>query len=267
MVLITQNQKSVNMLIKKSAGKGHFVYFTEEPDLARQKAQSGFAVVGICYPGPEKQDWSGISYILELENVEELEELEDWYVQEVWCRYYKESISIGTFSIEQLGIHFCLREMRIEDVEKLYTLYEDDAIKLWITPLDSNLSVEKEKAKSYIKNVYEMCGCGIWIVEAMETGEIVGRVGIEPCEGEEGLFLGYMIKDTMRGNHIAEEACKLSLDYVKKRLEPKEVLCKIDEENVPSIKLAEKLGFVFSEKKDGVNYYFLSLLNYSQKFS
>lgn len=244
------------MIRKKSVGEGRFVYFTDEPELARKIAQSGLAVVGICYPGPANEDWSGISYILELEDEEELEELDAWYVQEVWCRYYKEPVVIGTFFMEHLGMHFRLREIKIEDVEKLYTLYEDEAVKLWITPLNSDRIVEKEKIKSYIQHVYEMYGCGMWILESVETGEMVGRVGIEPVDGEEGLFLGYMIAEKMRGNHLAEEACKLSLKYVRERLEPERIWCKIAEGNMPSIKLAEKLGFTLREKRDGVFYYF-----------
>ncbi len=239
------------MLIKRSVGEGRFVYFTDEPDRARQIAQSGFAVVGICYPRPE--DWSGISYILELEDIRELDELEDWYVQEVWCRHKKEALIIGTFFIESLDSNVCLREMKVEDVDKLYTLYEDEAIKLWITPLNSDKNVEKEKIKSYIQNIYGMYGCGMWILELEKTGEIIGRVGMEPCDGE--LYIGYLIAEKMRGKHIAEKACKLSLEYVKNRLEPEEIWCKIAEGNIASIKLAEKLGFELNEIRETVRYY------------
>lgn len=234
------------------------MYFTDEPDEARQMTQSGFAVVGICYPGSEQKDWSGISYMLELEKIEELEELEDWYIQEVWCRYHKLPVVIGTFFVERLGLHMQLREMTVKDVDNLYTLYDDEEVKLWITPLNLDRNVEKEKIKSYIKNVYELYACGMWIVECINTGEIVGRVGIEPCEEEEGLFLGYMIAKQMRGNHIAEQACKLSLDYVKERLEPEGIWCKIDKDNIASRKLAEKLGFTLQEQRGNVFYYFFS---------
>lgn len=239
------------MLIQRSAGQDRYVFLTEDPVLAREVVRTGEAVIGVIYPGSEWEDWSGISYMIQLNHIKEAEDVEDWYVQEVWCRCHKEPIIIGV--IKDPESRYLLREMRLADVEALYTLYEDPVIKRWITPLDSDIFVEKEKTAAYIRNVYGLYGCGMWVLEEEKTGWIVGRVGVEPTKrnGEMQFFLGYMIAASRRRRHLAERACDMALDYVRMRQEPEAVWCRIAEDNAASQKLAEKLGFVLRENKEG----------------
>lgn len=232
--------------------KEESVFLTDDSNLARQLIEAKEAVIGIVYvdnPRPE-QNWSGVSYIVELECKEDVKELEEWYLQEVWCRCHKKPVVIGTIALESLQETYQLRELQVEDVKQLYTLYEDEAIKRWIPSLNRDILVEKEKARAYGKYVYEVYGCGMWVLEEVQTGHIVGRVGIEPREDEEGLFLGYMIAKSKRRCHLAQQACILAMDYVQKRLEPDELFCKIHKSNDASKKLAEKLGFVFWKEQE-----------------
>ena len=45
--------------------------------------------------------------------------------------------------------------------------------------LFENIQDEIEYTKSYIKNVYGLYHYGIWILERIEDGKIIGRAGIE----------------------------------------------------------------------------------------
>ncbi len=112
---------------------------------------------------------------------------------------------------------------------------------------------ELEKYLAYIHTVYSVFGFGLWTVELKGTkgtegaGEIIGRCGLQPVADENSLLgrieLGYLIDRCYRRCGYAFEACRAILDYAFNRLEIEEVYALIDEENVPSRNLAEKLGF------------------------
>ncbi len=234
-------------MIERKIGAGRSVFFTDDADLAREMIQSGEAVIGMLDWNGKDQDWSNVPYLI----AQNVWEVEDWYLEEAWCRCHGQPIVIGTIRDGQKA--YRLREMRPEEIGKLYTLYEDSAIKRWIPPLDSDVSVEKAKASAYVKYQYEIYGCGIWVLEEETSGAFVGRIGVETdwCEGEVRFFLGYLTAPSIRGHGIARQACQLALDYVKMRQDPQEIWCKIACGNIASQKLAERLGFVCQKEEDG----------------
>ncbi len=108
---------------------------------------------------------------------------------------------------------------------------------------------ELEKYLAYIHTVYSVFGFGLWTVE-LKGGEIIGRCGLQPVADEDSplgrIELGYLIAPGFRGQGYGFEACRAILDYAFDRLELDEVYAVIDEENIPSVMLARKLGFVKS---------------------
>ena len=59
-----------------------------------------------------------------------------------------------------------------------------------------------------------------------------------------GFYLGYMLRQDWRGQHLMERMCCLVLADALDRLELEQVYCKIAPENTASLGLARKLGFV-----------------------
>lgn len=100
---------------------------------------------------------------------------------------------------------------------------------------------------AYIKNMYDFYGYGIWIVVRKEDEEIIGRAGLSNREvdGETKLELGYVIAKEYQNQGYAYEICEAICDFVKEFLYENEIVCFMRKENIPSIKLAEKLGFVY----------------------
>ena len=62
--------------------------------------------------------------------------------------------------------------------------------------------------------------------------------------------LGYMIAPEYQGKGYATEVCRAILTYAKEALEAESVNCLVDEKNVPSVRLVEKLGFTYAGKTD-----------------
>ena len=143
----------------------------------------------------------------------------------------------------------------MEDLEKFYQLYKGPGME-FMEPL-KDYGIEQEKLWSYIRNRYPFYGYGMWTVEDKETGQVIGRAGLEEREidGEEYTELGYMIHHLYRRNGIGLEICQAILEYAKHTLYIEEIHAFAHENNVASKKLLEKLRFEFCEKvldKNGV---------------
>lgn len=157
-----------------------------------------------------------------------------------------------------------LREFVPEDLAGLYSLYEESDTR-FLEPLSKDRDEELEKLKSYIHYVYGFYGFGLWAVCLKKSGRLIGRCGLQvEFVGEQGDYeLGYMISGKYQRMGYAGEAVQGILDYAKEELEAPRVILRIDRENAPSRRFAEKTGFHLSpqklEKEPGVLLYIYDL--------
>ena len=81
---------------------------------------------------------------------------------------------------------------------------------------------------------------------------MIGRAGLGIADymGTAEIDLGYLIAETCRRQGYAKEACEAVLAYARERLDMETVSAYIDKENLPSIGLIEKLGFVQERELD-----------------
>ena len=97
---------------------------------------------------------------------------------------------------------------------------------------------------------WTIMGYGYWLVEEKDSGELVGEAGfsdfyrdIQPSlDGT--LEAGWALASAHHGKGYASEAVRATLSWAQKVHENMPITCIIGAENVPSIALAEKLGFV-----------------------
>lgn len=143
-----------------------------------------------------------------------------------------------------------LREMVLEDLEELYQLYKDPDITRYMEGLYEERKKEEEYTKAYINNMYRFYGYGMWLVIQKETGNIIGRAGLNNVDihGEPALELGYMIGKTYQNQGYAAEVCEGIIQFAAKGTGFSVLNCLIQKENVKSIRLAEKLGFIWKEE-------------------
>ena len=93
--------------------------------------------------------------------------------------------------------------------------------------------------------MYELCDMGYWCVLKKDTGELIGRAGIEPKLWNHKMTvveLGYIIDERYRKNGYAFEACRGIIAEAVKR-GAYYLHCRIKSSNTASINLAKKLGF------------------------
>ena len=93
---------------------------------------------------------------------------------------------------------------------------------------------------------------GGWVqfsVEERDGGQLVGDVGLSPAEGEPGVIkIGYTIAPAFQARGYATEAVGALLAYAVDRLGAATVRAYASAENVPSIRVAEKVGMRLIER-------------------
>jgi RimJ/RimL family protein N-acetyltransferase len=93
---------------------------------------------------------------------------------------------------------------------------------------------------------------GGWVqftVEERETGRLVGDVGLSPAEGEPGVIkVGYTVSPAFQGRGYATEAIRALIEYALGTLGADVVRAYASAENVPSIRVAEKVGMQLKER-------------------
>ena len=141
-----------------------------------------------------------------------------------------------------------LREMTVNDVDRMYEIYAGEGIADYIEPLFADRMEEIEYTKDYIKNVYEFCGYGLWLVVENSTGRVVGRAGIVNREGYDDAELAYVIERDRQRMHYALEVCQAIIDYAREYLCMKALNCFVQVDNTASVSLCERLGFEYMEE-------------------
>lgn len=136
-----------------------------------------------------------------------------------------------------------IREITVEDVPRLYELYSDASVTQFMEPLLAEPEQEIIYTREYIKNVYRFYGYGMWVIEGRESGQVIGRAGLEYKEGFEGLELGFMLGAAYQHKGYAYEACSAILSYGIRELDQRTYCCFVNEKNKASIRLCERLGF------------------------
>ena len=166
-----------------------------------------------------------------------LEGAEEAFLEKVWRRYF--GLPLFIMETERTRI----RELSMEDMEILFHLYEGEGITDYIEPLFPR-EEEIQYQRDYIEKVYGFYEYGMWLVEERATGEIIGRAGLESRDPEhpEDVELGYVIRRDRQRQGYATEVCAAIMEYAREQLGSASVSARVNPENLPSVKVVERLG-------------------------
>lgn len=89
---------------------------------------------------------------------------------------------------------------------------------------------------------WRLKGYGMFSVIEQQSGQWIGRVGPHWPHGYPGLELGWAILPSHWGQGFATEAATAAIRTVFRELDCSEVIHLIDPQNLPSVRLAERLG-------------------------
>lgn len=194
---------------------------------------AGMVCLGFINPSSGDQDISAADYL-----TEGFEEIDSNFLEMVYCHSLGEPWKV--METQRLII----REISVDDLDKLYKIYEDESVTKFTEKLYERPE-EEYFTKAYIKNMYKFYGYGLWVIILKETGELIGRAGLSNrnINGENEVEIGYLFGEKFQKKGYAFEACTAIIDFAKNKLDLNKINCFTDAENVSAIQLARKLGF------------------------
>lgn len=143
-----------------------------------------------------------------------------------------------------------LRRSRPEDAETISSYRSDPEV-------HRQQGWERTDPEGVRADIVEMSGrepgeAGGWVqfsVEELESGRLVGDVGLSPAEGEPGVIkVGYTMAPAVQRRGYATEAVGALVTYAFGTLEADVVRAYASAENVPSLRVAEKVGLKLVER-------------------
>ncbi|WP_053368246.1 GNAT family N-acetyltransferase [Bacillus sp. FJAT-27245] len=141
-----------------------------------------------------------------------------------------------------------IREFTDEDFPPLHALFSDpETMKHYPAPF----SVEQTKnwiARNQLR--YKRNCFGLWAVCLKETDEVIGDCGLvkQTVDGKEEVEIGYHINRSYWSKGYASEAALGSREYGFRRLGLERLISIIAPDNIPSIRVAEKIGFTLEKE-------------------
>lgn len=133
-----------------------------------------------------------------------------------------------------------LRGWRQSDFEIYAAYYSDEETARFVGG-----QMTRDKAWRHMAAIvghWELKGFGIWAVEEKSSSDLVGCIGLWEPEGWPELELGYWLVGSAHGKGYATEAGLRARTFAYKELGAATLVSYIDPKNVPSMRVAERMG-------------------------
>lgn len=114
----------------------------------------------------------------------------------------------------------------------------------------------------YLKELKEdpsVLGWGVWFIIDKQTNKIVGDMGFKGKPNDEGsVEVGYGIMPSEQNKGYATEALRCIVEWAFRSDSVNKIVAECLEDNIPSIKVLEKLKMTQTEKVNGMLYWQLN---------
>jgi RimJ/RimL family protein N-acetyltransferase len=138
-----------------------------------------------------------------------------------------------------------LRGWREDDIEPMRAIRADPEVGRWLGSPDPALTAE---AIAIWVERWRSLGFGMWAVEEVRSGGLIGRVGLihhddwtaSPHDAE----IGWTLARDAWGHGYATEAAAAVLQWARERGSPRQIISITRLDNVRSQRVMEKLGMV-----------------------
>lgn len=189
----------------------------------------------------EKEFLEYLDTIKQMAAQEGYDSLDETYVEHLKCRFFGQDVIIGR------SPRIILREMKMSDLEAFYGFSDAGEEPVLDAFLKDGPEESRAYLQAYIAQMYPLYDYGIWTVEQISDGEVIGMCGIGQAEidGEKCTDLGYYICPKCRNQGLAAECIEIVLDYAKNYLEFPLICAIIKKENRISEGLLCKFGFTY----------------------
>ena len=142
-----------------------------------------------------------------------------------------------------------LREHRANDFLALKTMWADPKVVEFISGSPSTEQQSWMRLLNYLGH-WHLLEFGYWAIEEKSSKRYIGEIGFADFKRDINPPIngipesGWVLSSDMHGKGYASEALNAILDWSDKNLKTDRTVCIIGPDNLKSIKLAEKCGYV-----------------------
>ena len=148
-----------------------------------------------------------------------------------------------------------LRPFTLDDILPSYEMNLDKEVSKYTGDggVVSKAEIER-RIKQDVLGDYQTHGFGRFAVELKSTGEFIGFAGLKYLDDLKEVDLGYRFMKPYWGQGLATEAAKACVDFGFNTLKLKRIIAMVLPENMGSIRVLEKLQFVYEKEliEDGL---------------
>jgi ribosomal-protein-alanine N-acetyltransferase len=143
-----------------------------------------------------------------------------------------------------------LRHQVLEDLDDLWALYRNPNITKYIPDAPRSREEANEELEWHMHGHPRHPKLGLWATIHKETGRFIGRCGLLPwsIDGQDEVEVAYTIAEAYQGCGLGTEAAQAILRHGFETLRLSRLICLIDPKNIPSQKVAEKIGMSFERE-------------------
>lgn len=141
--------------------------------------------------------------------------------------------------------HFFLRPVRWADAEDIFEIAKNEKNFHYVAPTYQSL----EETKNIIVNQYMKNPLGIWALELKNDGKMIGIIHFSKrFDKEKKAEVAYFLNQNYWGKGLMGEVLSVIIAFSFREFGLRQLELLIDEENIASKKLAEKVGFSKSSR-------------------
>jgi ribosomal-protein-alanine N-acetyltransferase len=146
------------------------------------------------------------------------------------------------------------RHLIMDDLDKLFALYQDPEIRRYFPDGIKNYEDTKEELEWFLNGHPEHPELGLWATVHKPTGKFIGRCGLLPweIEGKLEVEIAYLLDKAYWHQGLATETALGIMNYGFERLHLSRLICLMHPENLASQRVAERIGMKLENKVDGI---------------
>lgn len=147
-----------------------------------------------------------------------------------------------------------LRHLEMQDIQELYSLYQDIDIRRYFPDGVLTYDDTREELEWYLHGHPQYHKLGLWATIHKESGKFIGRCGMLPWEidGKPEIEIAYLLGKEFWHQGLAREAAYGVLFYGFEKLHLTRLICLMHPENIASRKVAERIGMKLESQVNDV---------------
>lgn len=146
-----------------------------------------------------------------------------------------------------------LRHFEMGDLDALYELYRDPQVRRYFWDGTRTLEQTRDELEWFLRGHPDRPEFGLWAAVERDSGAFLGRCGLLPwvIDGRPEVELAYLIDKRRWGQGLATEASLGIIEYARRQLGLRRLICLIVPGNAASAAVATKVGMAFEREYTG----------------